>query len=83
MKTRRSEMENTGKFNPNLESIAKSAYLIEKVHRCADCPIRKMAIKLPQSIFARIHMWHKTWWPAWKAHQARTCAYAAGAGAHA
>ena len=76
-------MENTRQFNPDLGSIAMSAFLIEKVHRCADCPIRKMAIKHPQSIFGKIHAWHKTWWPAWKAHQARTCAFAAKAGTQA
>ena len=50
-------METTIKFNPNPGNIAKSAFIIEKVHRCADCPIRKMAIKQPQSIFARLHRW--------------------------
>jgi hypothetical protein len=74
------KMETTIKFNPELGNIAMSAFLIEKIHRCEDCPIRLMAIKQPKSIFARIHMWHKTWWPGWKAHQARrTCAYAARA----
>ncbi len=68
-------MENTRQFKPELISISKSAFLIDKVHNCADCPIRKMAIKQPKSIFARLHIWHKTWWPGWKAHQARACAY--------
>jgi len=72
-------MKNTREFNPNL---GKSALLIEKVHNCADCPIRKMAIKQTNSIFAKIHAWHITWWPGWKAYQARTCAFAASAGAH-
>ena len=76
-------MENTSQFNPNLGNIAMSAFIIEKFHKCADCPIRQLAIKQPQSIFARIHSWHKTWWPGWKAHQARTCVYAARAGAQA
>jgi len=75
-------METTREFNPDLGTIAWSGLLIEKVHNCADCPIRKLAIKQPKSIFARLHMWHKTWWPGWKAHQARTCAYAARASAH-
>ncbi len=70
-------MENTGQFNPNLGSIAMSALLIEKIHRCADCPIRRMAIKQPKSIFAKLHSWHKTWWPGWNAHQAKTCPIAA------
>lgn len=77
-------METTIKFNPELGKIAMSAFIIEKIHSCEDCPIRKLAIKQPKSIFARIHMWHKTWWPGWKAHQARrTCPYAARAGMQA
>jgi len=68
-------METTIKFNPDLGNIAMSAFLIEKVHRCDDCPIRKLAIKHARSIFARLHMWHKTWWPGWEAYQARTCAF--------
>ena len=75
-------MDTTQEFNQKLEMIAKSAYMIEKVHRCADCPIRKLAVNRPKSIFARIHSWHKTWWPAWKAHEARGCAYAAEARLH-
>ncbi len=67
-------METTARFNPDLGNIALSAYLIEKVHRCADCPIRKMAIKEPHSAFAKVHRWHKNWWPGWKAHEARLCA---------
>ena len=76
-------METTRQFNPDLGNIAMSAFIIEKFHNCADCPIRTMAIKLPRSIFAWLHMWHKTWWPGWKAHEARKCAYAARAGMHA
>ncbi len=41
-------METTIKFNPDLGNIAMSAFIIEKIHRCADCPIRQMAIKQPQ-----------------------------------
>jgi hypothetical protein len=77
-----SKMENIRKLNPNFEAITKSAILIDKVHSCADCPIRRMAMERPHSIFARLHIWHKKWWPGWKAHQARTCAYAAKARAH-
>jgi hypothetical protein len=33
-----------------------------------------MGMKRPHSIFARLHAWHTTWWPGWKAHQARACA---------
>jgi len=77
-------METTIKFNPELGNIAMSAFIIEKIHRCDDCPIRLMAIKQPKSIFARIHMSHKAWWPGWKAYEARrTCAYAARAGMQA
>ena len=36
-----------------------------KLHKCADCPLRCNAMKRPHSIFARIHRWHKTWWPGW------------------
>jgi hypothetical protein len=73
------KMENTIKLNPDLGKIAKTAFIIEKVHNCADCPIRKMATKRPQSIFAKLHNWHKNWWPGWKAHEARTCSFAASA----
>jgi hypothetical protein len=34
-------------------------------------------MKRPHSIFARLHAWHTTWWPGWKAHQARACALSA------
>jgi hypothetical protein len=76
-------METTRQFNPDLGAADWSAILIDKVHRCSDCPIRQLAIKQPHSIFARIHMWHKTWWPGWRAHQARTCSFAVTAGTHA
>jgi len=46
-------METTIKFNPELGNIAMSAFIIEKIHRCDDCPIRLMAIKKPKSIFAQ------------------------------
>jgi hypothetical protein len=72
-------MENAGQFN---QSLGKSALLIEKVHSCKNCPIRQMAIKQTNSIFAKIHAWHKTWWPGWKVHQARTCFFAANTDSH-
>ncbi len=72
-------METIGQFNPDLGNLAWSAFFIEKVHRCEDCPIRHQAMKQPHSVFARIHAWHTTWWPGWKAHQARQCAYRAAA----
>ena len=67
-------METTSQFNPNPGTIGRSAFIIEKIHSCTDCPIRQMAIKRPRSIFARLHAWHTSWWPGWKAHQARACA---------
>ena len=39
----------------------------DKYH-CAHCPIRRQAMKRPHSIFARIHRWHCTLWPGWKAY---------------
>jgi hypothetical protein len=72
-------MEKTIRFDPELGNIPMSACIIDKVHNCADCPIRKMAKKQPHSIFARLHAWHATWWPGWKAHQARACALSAKA----
>ena len=66
-------METT--IKSDLGNIPTSAFIIEKIHNCADCPIRKLAMKRPHSIFARLHAWHTTWWPGWKAHQARACAY--------
>ena len=73
-------MENPLRINTNLVTIPRSAFFIEKVHRCADCPIRHMATRQPQSVFAKIHSWHKVWWPGWKAHQARACFLAANTG---
>ncbi len=72
-------MENKIVFNPDLGNLAMSAFIIEKVHNCADCPIRKLAVKQPNSFFARMHNWHKTWWPGWKAQQARVCPLRANA----
>lgn len=40
------------------------------LHRCEDCPMRCHAAKKPQSLLARIHRWHLTWWPGWKIYQA-------------
>lgn len=56
---------------------------IEKMHPCADCPIRCKAMARPHSLFARIHRWHSTWWPGWKHYQAELRARSAGATAHA
>jgi hypothetical protein len=54
-----------------------------KLHKCADCPIRCNAMKRPHSIFARIHRWHKTWWPGWKIYQNEAREQAVEARAHA
>ena len=70
-------MENRQQLNPDPITIPRSAFFIEKVHRCADCPIRRLAAKQPQSVFARAHSWHRTWWPGWKAYRARACTQAA------
>jgi len=75
-------METSRQFNSDRMIIPKSALFIEKLHSCADCPIRRAAMKRPHSLFARIHRWHKTWWPGWKAHQARAYAFAAGLATH-
>jgi hypothetical protein len=72
-------MENSTQSNPDFGNIAMSACIIEKIHNCADCPIRKKAMKRQHSIFARLHAWHATWWPGWKAHQVRARALSAGA----
>jgi hypothetical protein len=69
------KMENTMQVNPKSVTVPRSAFFIEKVHRCAECPIRRLAIKQPRSIFARVHAWHKNWWPGWKAQQARACVF--------
>ena len=45
---------------------------IMKLHPCATCTIRCKAIENPGSTYARIHRWHKTWWPGWKIYQAQT-----------
>jgi hypothetical protein len=43
---------------------------IMNLHRCADCPIRRAAIRKPHSVFGKIHNGHMTWWPGWKIYQA-------------
>ena len=52
--------------------MAESIDMVEaimKLHRCADCSIRCNAMKEPHSVYARIHRWHKNWWPGWKIYQ--------------
>ena len=53
------------------------------LHRCEDCPIRCRAVKKPQSIFGRIHRWHRTWWPGYKIYQREQRARAAAGMARA
>ena len=67
-------MEDSARFDTGPVTNPRSALFIEKVHRCADCPIRRLAAKRPHSVFARLHAWHMTWWAGWKAHQVRACA---------
>jgi hypothetical protein len=76
-------MKNATHFNPETGNLAASAFIIDKIHNCADCPIRKIAMKQPRSICARLHTWHARWWPGWKAHLARARAFAAQTGARA
>jgi hypothetical protein len=42
---------------------------IMKLHPCATCAIKRKAAQNPDSIFAGIHAWHKTWWPGWKMYR--------------
>ena len=72
-------MENIKQVNFEPGTIPLSAFVIEKVHRCEDCPMRKLAIRQPKSLLARLHFWHMTWWPGWKAYQVRACAFNAKA----
>ncbi len=56
---------------------------IMNLHRCEDCQIRCQGNKKPKSFFARIHRWHRTWWPGWKIYQEelrsqKTCGAARG-----
>lgn len=76
-------MANLEEAIPGVARISKTAVIIDKVHSCADCPIRKSAAIQPHSIFARIHNWHKNWWPGWKAHQVKVCPISAMQNAYA
>ena len=50
----------TGSFSA--KKTAGNALLesIMNLHRCADCPIRRAAIRNPHSLFSRIHSGHAT-----------------------
>jgi hypothetical protein len=74
-------MENTARADTGRVAIRRGALLIEKVHSCGECPIRRLAAERPHSVFARLHAWHKSWWPGWEAHQSRVCALATGGAA--
>ncbi len=76
-------MENKNQSNHDNGTLPRSAVVIDKIHPCTNCPMRLLAIQQPQSVFAGIHNWHKTWWPGWKAHQARETACSAMTKAHA
>jgi hypothetical protein len=55
------------------KSKSRKQAMVESIfnlHPCATCPIRCRAVANPNSLFARIHRWHKTWWPGWKIYQA-------------
>ena len=68
-------MESTSQVNRNFELVES----IMKLHPCAHCQIRCQAVAKPRSLFARIHRWHRTWWPGWKIYTAELHAPAAKA----
>jgi hypothetical protein len=41
-----------------------------KLHKCDHCFIRCRGAAKPNSLFARFHRWHMTWWPGWRIYQA-------------
>jgi hypothetical protein len=41
-----------------------------RLHKCANCSIRCRATAKPDSLSARFHHWHLTWWPGWRIYQA-------------
>ena len=43
--------------------------IVMNLHKCSNCSIRCRAMAEPDSVFARIHRWHMTWWPGWKQYQ--------------
>ena len=43
---------------------------VMKLHKCENCSIRCRGAAKPGSVAARIHRWHKNWWPGWKIYQA-------------
>ena len=41
---------------------------------CADCKLRALAQRRPDSLLARLWRWHATWCPGWKRYQASLAA---------
>ena len=77
-------METTIKFNPELGNIAMSAFIIEKIHRCADCPIRQHGDQTTRSRSSlESTCGTRPGGRAGKPIKRRTCAFAARAGTHA
>jgi len=56
---------------------------VMKLHKCENCSIRCRGAAKPGSVAARIHRWHKTWWPGWKIYQAELRSRRAVGTAHA
>jgi len=42
---------------------------LKNEHKCENCGWRKRADENPESIIARLWIWHTTWCPMWKAYQ--------------
>jgi len=74
-------MENAKQVNPGFGAVEQCGLFLDKLHSCADCPIRRMGMARPKSVFARIHAWHAAWWPGWKFYRARARAAASKGGA--
>lgn len=64
-------MENT----QTLKRIKEMPVCGMQNYPCANCPMLRRAKAKPRSISARIHRWHASWYPGWKAFQAAQRAY--------